>query len=385
VETFARGKRALSLAVTIVALAVAGLACDLVGGAKPAATLPPVPPSLPTAALPTIEPATEEPTPEQPAQTEEATPEAEPALPGISAQNADQVTELLVIKHSQAPTPVFAVAYSPNGDQIASLGFDKVVRVWNPSSGELICEGVGHTDFGFALTYSPDGSVVASSTIDGTLRYWDAETCEQSQLFRLPYGAASMDFSPDSSRLVISGERSTRAYVLDAYTGEILGEIQSPDVNFARVDISPDGLLILTASQYGMLMVYDLESLEPRGAMQDALGALVYRAVFSPDNKWVAASSDSGKLYVWDADFALHGSWLAHGDGAQYVEWSPDSKLLVSASTAGEVAIWDAQSGDEIRRWSTPQGTIWSIAFAPDGRSFVTAGDDGTLRVWGLP
>ena len=69
--------------------------------------------------------------------------------------------------------PVFAVAFSPDGETLAS-GSIQEIRLWDLGTGETKGMLTGHTDHFHAVTFSPEGSTLASASWDGTVRLWRA-------------------------------------------------------------------------------------------------------------------------------------------------------------------------------------------------------------------
>ncbi|HRX85730.1 MAG TPA: hypothetical protein P5572_11995 [Phycisphaerae bacterium] len=77
------------------------------------------------------------------------------------------------VRHTEA---VMTMAYSPDNKRLATGGYDRVVRIWDPTDGEEILPLTGHTGYVHDLKWSPDGTFLLSASGDHTLRIWDAST-----------------------------------------------------------------------------------------------------------------------------------------------------------------------------------------------------------------
>ncbi len=64
------------------------------------------------------------------------------------------------------------------------------------------------------------------------------------------------------------------------------------------------------------------------------------------------------------------------------VAFSPDGRLVVSAGADGSLRLWNAKTGKELKRLDGHSGRVWAVAFAPDGRRVASGGFDKTIRLW---
>jgi WD40 repeat protein len=92
---------------------------------------------------------------------------------------------------------VWAVAFSPNGELVASASDDHTVRLWDPATGAGRQTLEGHSDLVRAVAFSPDGKLVASASADRTVRLWDPDTGVARGMFEADIRIQSLSFSSD--------------------------------------------------------------------------------------------------------------------------------------------------------------------------------------------
>ena len=71
---------------------------------------------------------------------------------------------------------MLSVAFSPDGQTLASGSYDETVRLSDVATGRTLGAFEGHTDEVQSVAFSPDGKTLVSGSDDHTVRLWEVST-----------------------------------------------------------------------------------------------------------------------------------------------------------------------------------------------------------------
>lgn len=96
------------------------------------------------------------------------------------------------------------MSLSPDHARIATAAHGGEIEIWDVASGNRIASCEGHTGPATIVAWSPDGEILASSADDRTARIWDARTCRRLATLRHRGGTMQVMWSRDGRRLLVT-------------------------------------------------------------------------------------------------------------------------------------------------------------------------------------
>ncbi|MEM9218679.1 MAG: NB-ARC domain-containing protein [Cyanobacteria bacterium P01_F01_bin.150] len=319
---------------------------------------------------------------------------------------------------------VLAVAYSPNGDLLATTDSDGKLHLWRTKDG--VKQHTCDCQAGWVRTvaFSPQQKTVVTGD-DRTVKVWDVETGQLLQsLQRHRDWVRSVCFALQG-RVIISCSDDKTIKLWDYNTQTHLPSLEEHTGRIKAIACNSDQTLLASGSDDGTIQLWTLSlssepdsplSLSPQAPQapqppqaplsSDASGTLApstvgksiicqhLRAIpvnyqvrfvtFHPTRPHILASSSDDKVIrLWDIQtgfcikaFPILPAWV------RSLAFSPDGRYLASGCDDTYIYIWDIETGNHTKTLVGHRSRIWSIAFSPDSHTLVSGSNNQSLKFW---
>jgi WD40 repeat protein len=275
---------------------------------------------------------------------------------------------------------VFDIAFSPDGQGLATVGFDGTAKIWSISGALLDTINTGQGRLSRVAFASDGRSLGTYSSDDNTTKLWDLNGNEVRAITtNATTGVVAVAFGPDGLRLATIGAAKDKVDLWDA-SDKLVATIDTQLGIYSHVAFSPDGRQLATIGQDGKVKLWD--STGKLNASIDLKEDNAHIEVgFGPDRLLVAtALKGQGKVNLWDA----HGNRVGTLAQSRPVAFSHDGHRLATIGPEGKLYVWDLDTLCLISTSATMQNDIYHVAFSADGQKLAAGGFTGTVQLWDL-
>ncbi|KAJ5962595.1 hypothetical protein N7501_007536 [Penicillium viridicatum] len=281
--------------------------------------------------------------------------------------------------------PVYSIAWSQDGGQLASASEDNTVRIWDPTTGQCVLTLEEHDESVELIVWSQDGSRLASVSHDMTVKIWNSATGRcTSTLKGHNSWVSSVAWSQDGSRIASASQDMT-VRTWDPANGQCLSTLKlhhGSIKSVGRIAWSQDGSQFASESPDKTVRVWDPTTGLCVSSHKGHSGSVRFLA-WSQDGKRLASASEDRTIRVWDPPTSRCASILeGHSDWVYSVSWSTNGSRIASASQDMTVKIWDPSTAQCVLSFKGHSEPVCTIAWSQDGNRLASGSLDTSVRIW---
>lgn len=290
---------------------------------------------------------------------------------------------------------VAAIAFSADGLYVATGGLDGVVAVWTAADGQLACSLEGPSEAVTWIAWHQRGHVILAGSEDTTCWMWKAPEGECMQIFAAHAASVTCGAFSGDGRLVVTGSDDRTLRVWNPRSGQVLQCIQAgqpagledADDSVSALDVHPTNAVALFGVVDGRVLLAHLE----RGVILASWHehqSCVEGVAFCPPALGLplaASAGLDGSLCIWDTNSLTLRHRCAHAAGMSCLRWHPIMPTVLTGCLDGVLRVWDARGGALLRECTGHAKGLLDVAVvvvSPVVHLLVSTSDDASARVF---
>lgn len=276
------------------------------------------------------------------------------------------------------------LAVSPR-DSIVAIRSGKEVLLWNWKANRITATLRG--EVGWGLAFSPTGQWLVTGNKDGSLQIWEVSSQHLIRTLRMPPGVNAVAVSHDG-KLLAAGSNNGSVRLWAFASGNLIADLPSHKWPIVSISFSVNDEAVIS---------FDIDEMKS----WDIKNQRSYRSLrlnLKANNVWQVSSDNQVAAFASRAIVSLDHSVglvdVATGRQIKVLEghklpvtalaFSPDSRVLATGSWDLSLKLWDWQNGRPLKSLEGNYAGITTVSISRDGKKLVTGGKERFLRLWNL-
>ncbi|PZO39369.1 MAG: hypothetical protein DCF19_13960 [Pseudanabaena frigida] len=238
---------------------------------------------------------------------------------------------------------ILSIAFSPNGQILASGSADRKIKLWNPHTGKAMKTLQGHRSWVWGIAISPDSKFLASGSYDHTVKVWDLES------------------------------------------GKCLQTLQGHPSSVLAVIFSHDGKTLFSSGYDKLVKHWHLETGECLHTWEADSSNRVWAMAIRSNSQHLASGGDDNSVKLWDIETGdCLRLFSGHSHPVVSVVFTPNGDRLISGSSDRTIKIWDVVTGNCLETLQGHGHWVASLKLSQDSRTLISGSWDETIRCWDI-
>jgi WD40 repeat protein len=193
----------------------------------------------------------------------------------------------------------FAVDFSPAGDKVVTGCTNNKMIIYDVTTGSQLHNVSAHLGYVFCVAWSHDGQFIATGGQDNTIKVWDSTGTLLSTLTGHTGDVYDVKFSADDNFLV-SGSQDNSIKIWNRSTAQLVHTITGHTNDVRAVAISPDGNYILSGATDATTRIWNFNNYSQIASFNQTGAGNVYTVAWSPLENKVVTGTQNNKVLLWD-------------------------------------------------------------------------------------
>jgi WD40 repeat protein len=277
---------------------------------------------------------------------------------------------------------ISCIAIHPRKPVLATVSDDHTWKLWSLNKPELIFSGMGHSDWVSGCAFHPKGSYLATTSGDHTIKIWDfMNACLTTTLNQHSQAVWGCDFH-DTGDFLVSASNDHSLKVWDMNTFQCRGSYRDhvDSVNFCK--FQPYTNSFCSASGDKTVSLWDMRASHCTQTFYGHLNT-VNHATFNARGDTIASCDSDGVVKIWDTRMVREKAQFDTGQLAANAScFDRSGVILVAASEDANLYAYNIDTAEQAQVLRGHEAGVQDVLFDMNCKSLVTAGNDGTFRIW---